>query len=42
MVGRNEEGKANYDAKEQYEMIQAMGYGDFLKYDSSGKEIELY
>ena len=42
MVGRNEEGKANYDAKEQYEMIQAMGYGDFLKYDSSGNEIELY
>jgi hypothetical protein len=40
MVGSNEQGRANMTAEEQYKKLVEMGYGDYLKYDSEGKEID--
>ena len=40
MVGSNEQGKPNMTAKEQYNKLVSMGYGDYLKYDSEGNKID--
>ena len=33
-------GKPKYSAEEQYNIIRAAGFGDYMKYTSSGEEIK--
>ena len=41
LVGFDQNGKANYTDEEKYNILMAAGYGDYMKYDSSGGEIKM-
>ena len=36
----DDSGKPKYSSEEQYEMLKAAGFADYMKYDSSGNEID--